>query len=53
MKIVKSISLLFVLLFCSCTKIVTDADKTAKNSAASSRINNSQSNAQKTLQELD
>jgi hypothetical protein len=53
MKIVKSISLLFVLLFCSCAKILTDAEKTAKNSSASSRINNSQSSSNNTLKDLD
>ncbi len=53
MKITKSFFILSILFFCSCAKILTDAEKTAKNSSASSRINNSQSSSNNTLKELD
>ena len=53
MKIVKSLFLISVLFMCGCAKILTDAEKNAKNSSASTRINNSQSNSQTTLDALD
>jgi hypothetical protein len=40
-------------LLCNCVKIATDTEKTAKNSSASSRINNSQSSSNNVLKELD
>ena len=53
MKITKSLFLIAMLFFCSCAKIVTDTEKTSKNSSASTRINNSQSSSSKVLDELN
>ncbi len=53
MKITKSLFLIAMLFFCSCAKNLTDAEKTSKNSSASSRINNSQSSSSNVLNELD
>jgi hypothetical protein len=53
MKLTKSFFILSIFLLCNCVKIVTDTEKTAKNSSASSRINNSQSSSNNVLKELD
>ncbi|NBR95762.1 MAG: hypothetical protein EBT55_05605, partial [Proteobacteria bacterium] len=53
MKKIQFFAILALLFVCNCAKILTDAEKTAKNSSASTRINNSQSNSQNTLHELD
>ena len=53
MKLTKSFFILSIFLLCNCVKIATDTEKTAKNSSASSRINNSQSSSNNVLKELD